>query len=136
MYFYFPEYQIFDKPMKSARIKNILILLILAAMLATSCAKKSQCPIYWEGTEGGGGAGRSTAGGADKTDWKVETNATKPAGGGEGGENAGSGDPETTAEFPMVRVKRDKNGIISKRPMPRNKVKRKDPRQTYKGNKE
>ncbi len=122
--------------MKNTRTKNVLIVLLLATVLATSCAKKSQCPIYWEGTEGSSSGKSASSGGADKSDWKVETNATKPAdGGGGGGENAGSGDPETTAEFPMVRVKRDKNGIITKRAMPRNKVKRKDPRQTYKGNK-
>ncbi len=113
--------------------RHALFLMLFCSVSLLSCSKKSQCPIYWEGTDNSGG-GKSAAGGADKTDWKVETNATKPAdGGGEGEQSAGSGDPETTAEFPMVRVKRDKNGIVSKKAMPRNKVKRTDPRKSYKG---
>ncbi len=116
------------------RWQRMLVLALVAGTLLMSCSKKSQCPVYWEGAGSNGGGGPA-AGSADKTDWKVETNATKPAdgGGGDSGQSAGSGDPETTAEFPMVRVKRDKNGIVSKKPMARNKVKRTDPRKTYKG---
>ena len=111
-------------------LKNILFFAFITLILLASCGRKSSCPIYWEGAENGSGAG-SPAGGGDKTDWKVETNATKPAE--DSGETAGSGDKKTTSEFPMVRVKRDKNGIISKKPMSRNKVKRTDPRKEYKG---
>ena len=112
---------------------RLLFFAVLAAtLLLSACAKKSQCPIYWEGTDGGGSS--AAGGGASQTDWKVETNATKPADGGDaGGQTAGSGDAKTTSEFPMVRVKRDKNGIVTKRTMPRNKVKRTDPRKAYKG---
>jgi hypothetical protein len=114
--------------------QRMLLILPVAGLLFLSCNKRSQCPVYWEGAGNSGGSG-AAAGGADKTDWKVETNATKPAdgGGGDSGQSAGSGDPETTSEFPMVRVKRDKNGIVTKKPMARNKVKRTDPRKTYKG---
>lgn len=41
---------------------------------------------------------------------------------------------KTAAQFPMARVKRDKNGIVTKKTMARNKVKRTDPRKEYKGN--
>jgi hypothetical protein len=118
------------KPRHGGRL--LILAGLMAVMLVSACAKKSQCPIYWEGTSGGGGS--AAGGGASQTDWKVETNATKPADGGDaGGQTAGSGDAKTTSEFPMVRVKRDKNGIVTKRAMPRNKVKRTDPRKAYKG---
>lgn len=118
-------------PLKNIFMRcGVLFFASTTLLLLASCGRKSSCPIYWEGAENGSGAG-SPAGGGDKTDWKVETNATKPAE--DSGETAGSGDKKTTSEFPMVRVKRDKNGIISKKPMSRNKVKRTDPRKEYKG---
>jgi len=111
----------------------MLFMLLFASVLLASCQKKSHCPVYWEGA-GSSSSGKAAPAGADKSDWKVETNATKPAdGGAEGEQAAGAGDAETTTEFPMVRVKRDKNGIITKKAMPRNKVKRTDPRKSYKG---
>ncbi|MDJ1471207.1 hypothetical protein QNI16_23425 [Cytophagaceae bacterium YF14B1] len=116
--------------MKVLQLQKIVWGMVLLTTLLASCSRKSYCPVYWEGSDGGG-SGAAVSGGADKTDWKIETNATKPADGGGGNDasmSAGSGDPETTSEFPMVRVKRDKNGIISKKPMQRNKVKRTDPR--------
>ncbi len=120
-------------PIQKYGVPLLMLALVMSPMLM-SCSKRSQCPVYWEGSNSSGGGG-ATAGGADKTDWKVETNATKPAegSGGDDGKSAGSGDPETTSEFPMVRVKRDKNGIVTKKPMARNKVKRTDPRKAYKG---
>ncbi len=94
-------------------LKKIVFLSLV--MLSSLACQRKNCPVYW--------AGSSSAGG-------VATTATD--GEKEGGQNLN--ETETggrEAEFPMVRVKRDKNGIVTKKAMRTNKVKRTDPRKSY-----
>ncbi len=87
---------------------GILSLLLLSGL---ACQRKN-CPVYWAGSSSVGGSA---------TDGKKD--------GGQNLNETESGSRE--AEFPMVRVKRDKNGIVTKKAMRTNKVKRTDPRQSY-----
>ena len=89
------------------------ILVVAAVLLSVACQRKN-CPTYW--------ANSGTVGAATASDGKKSSN--------ENLNETESGSREQ--EFPMVRVKRDKNGIITKKAMRRNKVKRTDPRKAYK----
>jgi hypothetical protein len=89
------------------------IILVAAVLLSAACQRKN-CPTYWANSES---VGATTASDGKK-------------GSGENLNETESGSREQ--EFPMVRVKRDKNGIITKKAMRRNKVKRTDPRKAYK----
>ncbi len=90
-----------------------IVLVAVAVLLSVACQRKN-CPTYW--------ANSGTAGAATASDGKKGSN--------ENLNETESGSREQ--EFPMVRVKRDKNGIITKKAMRRNKVKRTDPRKAYK----
>ena len=92
-------------------IKNLLIVLILLAIISTGCQRKSNCPTFW-----GQADNAQTA-----SDGKKDS-----------GENLASADDERSVEFPMVRVKRDKNGIVTKKTMKKGPKKHKDPRKDYK----
>jgi hypothetical protein len=90
------------------------IVFIAAALLLSVACQRKNCPTYW--------ANSDTVGGQTASDGKKSS--------GENLNETESGSREQ--EFPMVRVKRDKNGIITKKAMSRNKVKRTDPRKSYK----
>ncbi len=89
------------------------ILVVAALLLSVACQRKN-CPTYW--------ANSGTVGAATASDGKKgaaqNLNVTEEG--------------SREQEFPLVRVKRDKNGIITKKAMGRNKVKRTDPRKSYK----
>ncbi len=93
--------------------KKIILIAASTALLSVACQRKN-CPTYW--------ANSGTVGAATASDGKKGSN--------ENLNETESGSREQ--EFPMVRVKRDKNGIITKKAMRRNKVKRTDPRKAYK----
>ncbi len=93
--------------------KKILLIAASTVLLSVACQRKN-CPTYW--------ANSGTVGAATASDGKKGSN--------ENLNETESGSREQ--EFPMVRVKRDKNGIITKKAMRRNKVKRTDPRKAYK----
>ncbi|MDO1444898.1 hypothetical protein Q0590_01480 [Rhodocytophaga aerolata] len=86
------------------------ILLIIGLIAFSSCQKKN-CPTFW--------------GPADNT--QVASDSKKDS-----GENLDTEDGERTVEFPVIRVKRDKNGIVTKQQPKKGKKMYKDPRKDYK----
>jgi hypothetical protein len=88
-----------------------LITVISIIALTVACQRKN-CPVYWANS--GEGSQKASDGA------KVS---------GENLNNTETG--SRTVEFPLVRVKRDKNGVVVKKRMGTNKVKRTDPRKSY-----
>jgi len=90
------------------------IILIAAGVLLSVACQRKNCPTYW--------ANSNSVGATTASDGKKSS-----------GENLNvTEEGSREQEFPMVRVKSDKNGIITKKGMRRNKVKRTDPRKAYK----
>ena len=85
-------------------------ILIIGLLIFASCQKKN-CPTFW--------------GAADNA--QVASDVKKSS-----GENVSSADGEREAEFPLIRVKRDKNGIVVKQQSKKGKKMYKDPRKDYK----
>lgn len=91
-------------------IINYSIVLIIGLILFSSCQKKN-CPTFW--------------GPADNT--QVASDGKKSS-----GENLDTEDGEREVEFPLIRVKRDKNGVVMKQQSKKGKKMYKDPRKDYK----
>lgn len=91
-------------------VLKLCIILIVALTGFSSCQKKN-CPAFW--------------GVADNQ--QVASDGKKGS-----GENLEEADGERAAEFPLIRVKRDKNGIVTKQKQKRGKKKYEDPRKNYK----
>jgi hypothetical protein len=85
-------------------------ILIIGLLVFSSCQKKN-CPTFW--------------GAADNA--QVASDGKKSS-----GENLSSAEGEREAEFPLIRVKRDKNGIVVKQQAKKGKKMNKDPRKDYK----
>jgi hypothetical protein len=90
-------------------------IVLTAAFLLTAACQRKNCPTYWANS-GTAGMGQTASDG--KKGSGNNLNVTEEG--------------SREQEFPLVRVKRDKNGIITKKAMSRNKVKRTDPRKSYK----
>jgi hypothetical protein len=90
-------------------------ILLFAVVLLTAACQRKNCPTYWANS-GTTGMGQTASDG--KKGAAENLNTTEEG--------------SREQEFPLVRVKRDKNGIITKKAMSRNKVKRTDPRKSYK----
>jgi hypothetical protein len=95
-------------------VKKVGFSLIIALIVFSSCQKKN-CPAFW--------------GPADNQ--QVASDGKKGS-----GENLGSADGERAVEFPLIRVARDKNGIVTKQKQKRGKKKYTDPRKDYKPQKD
>ncbi len=95
--------------MRTVLFKPCVVLLI--SLLAFSSCRKKNCPAFW--------------GAADNQ--QVASDSKKSS-----GENLSSEDGERTVEFPLIRVKRDKNGIVTKQKARQGKKVYKDPRKDYK----
>ena len=95
--------------MRTALIKFNIILII--GLVAFSSCQKKNCPAFW--------------GPSDNN--QVASDGKKDS-----GENLGEADGERTVEFPLIRVKRDKNGIVQKQKAKKGKKTYKDPRKNYK----
>lgn len=93
-------------------VNKLAIGLVLLATSFSACQKKN-CPTFWSAPDGAP---------AD-----ISTNATEK----DSGENLSNTDGQTK-EFPLVRVKRDKNGIVVKKQVVKPKKKNPDPRKNYK----
>jgi hypothetical protein len=91
-------------------ITTYSILFLIGLMVFSSCQKKN-CPTFW--------------GAADNK--QVASDGKKDS-----GENLDTDDGERTVEFPVIRVKRDKNGIVTKQQPKKGKKMYKDPRKNYK----
>src|SRR5689334_9978444 len=91
--------------------KNKYSILLVFALLAFCSCQKKNCPAFWGPAE----------------NQQVASDGKKGS-----GENLGSADGERTVEFPLIRVKRDKNGIVTKQKQKKGKKKYKDPRKDYK----
>jgi len=89
---------------------RVSVLLIVGLAGLSSCQKKN-CPAFW--------------GPADNQ--QVASDGKKGS-----GDNLGEADGEREVEFPLIRVKRDKNGVVSKQKQKKGKKKYKDPREDYK----
>jgi hypothetical protein len=86
------------------------VLLIIGLLVFSSCQKKN-CPTFW--------------GAADNE--QVASDGKKSS-----GENLSTADGDREVEFPLIRVKRDKNGIVTKQQAKKSKKLHKDPRKDYK----
>jgi hypothetical protein len=91
-------------------ITKISVVALISLIGFSSCQKKN-CPAFW--------------GPADNQ--QVASDGKKGS-----GENLGEADGERTVEFPLIRVKRDKNGIVTKEKQKRGKKKYEDPRKNWK----
>ena len=91
-------------------VAHISLLLLVSLVAFSSCQKKN-CPTFW--------------GPADNT--MAASDGKKGS-----GENLSTDDGERQVEFPLIRVKRDKNGIVTKQQSKKGKKMNKDPRKDYK----
>jgi hypothetical protein len=91
-------------------ITKYTTVLIIVLVVCSSCQKKN-CPTFW--------------GAADNA--QVASDGKKGS-----GENLSTADGEREVEFPLIRVKRDKNGIVTKQQSKKGKKMYKDPRKDYK----
>src|SRR5687768_14014985 len=89
---------------------KVSILVLISLTVLSSCQKKN-CPAFW--------------GPADNQ--QVASDGKNGS-----GENLGEADGERIVEFPMIRVKRDKNGIVNKEKQKRGKKKYEAPRKNWK----
>jgi uncharacterized lipoprotein YajG len=87
-------------------IFKIRLFPVMAVFLLAAC-QKNNCPRYWAAPDNA----------------QVASSGKKDA-----GETV---DTEPSAQFSLIRVKRDKNGIVVKQ-KPKTKSKYKDPRKNYK----